>query len=77
MNMLPTKTFDATLQGVRKLPFNSQNGNPRYQVFFNKGAPVYTEPDAQINYGVTNYIGQLVRVTLNEHGNIIRIGTME
>jgi|SoimicMinimDraft_17_1059745.scaffolds.fasta_scaffold23016_2 hypothetical protein len=76
VNMLPVKTFDATLQGVQRLK-NSNSGNPQFRVFFNYGPPVVTEKDASVNHMVMNYIGQTVRVTLNESGHIIRIGTME
>ncbi len=52
----------------------SGNGNPRYRVTFADGTTFTTEPDAQVNYGITNsdYDGD-VEIELNGAGRIVGI----
>jgi hypothetical protein len=67
-----TNTFEGTIQGAQRLT-NTGDGNPRFRVFMNSGGPLLTAADAQVNFLITNYIGQAVRITLNESGHIIRV----
>jgi len=72
---MSTNTFSGTVQGAQRLR-NSANGNPRYRVFTMDGAYL-TKVDAQVNFEVTNHIGQPVRITLDSDGHIVGITRME
>lgn len=52
---------------------NSASGNPRWRVAFTDGSVMVTEPDADANYGITNYFGADVLVTINQHGRITHL----
>jgi hypothetical protein len=62
-------TIVTTLQGIQKLR-NSHDGCPRFRVFTLSGT-WNTEPNAQVNFLITNYVGKRVSLQFNESGNII------
>jgi len=71
MTSAQTRTVTSTLQGVQRLK-NSPDGNPNFRVFTMHGS-YRTEPNAQVNHLITNFIGKLCRLTFNERGNIIGV----
>ncbi|HTF53571.1 MAG TPA: hypothetical protein VK735_39515 [Pseudonocardia sp.] len=68
-------TFVATIASVERVGANTNNGNPRHQVFFAGDiGSMLTDADGAVNYGITNSENIGVPVEITTRGDkIIRV----
>lgn len=68
-------TFVATINAIRRLR-HSPDGNPHYEIAFAGEQSYRTEKDSAVGHAVENHhLGDVVEVTLNQHGAIIALRT--